>query len=469
MFPLSAKSDVVVTRFSALCLLVCLLGVLAQSLSAVHSSVWVGAPLLLIFVAINMSKTSTVVRVFFAIAVLLMVTAGFTPVDSSHILAGLERMQFLGALLTALGFMRVVASHDSHFARAGHFLSVQPPSRRYLSMYLGGHLFTTLLNMGGLALLVETIVTAMDRRRSSMSEYVFRLRQRRIVSAIMRGFSTIALWTPFGIGLNSMLLVFTDLHWIDIAPFGLLFAAAALLFGWLLDGAERRIWPLVPAPERIPAEPGGRWSTVLVVIHVVALGAGIFVLDTLLPMSFQAVLLFVVPLYALVWICWLYGFSGPVTLSGEFVRRAPSFVTEIGVFSLAGLLGPMLVALIPEASIDPVFSVLGDHPMMLAIGLMWITVLVSVVGIHPIISVIILGELVLRNGGLSDLAAMLALLAGWACAVTVAPFATTAVFIGRLVDQGVWRVTWGWNGYYSLGLMVLFSLMLCGAMALGLL
>lgn len=41
------------------------------------------------------------------------------------------------------------------------------------------------------------------------------------------------------------------------------------------------------------------------------------------------------------------------------------------------------------------------------------------------------------------------------------------MFIGRLVDQGVWRVTWGWNGVYSLGLMLLYSLLLFGGVALG--
>jgi len=457
------------TRFSALCLAVCLLAVLSKSLLSIDSATYIAAPLLLAYIAINLGHTSVVVRVFFAISVLLMVSSAVTRVSADDILAGLDRMLYLGSLLSALGFMRVVAAQDAHFARAGRFLSSQPPARRYVSMYLGGHMFTTLLNMGGLGLLVETVLSAMQRRRASMSEAVFQLRERRIVSAIMRGFGTIAFWTPFGVALNSMLLVFTDLHWADVAPYGLLFALLALALGWAMDGVERRLKPLSPPPRVDPAEPGDQSSTLIVVLHVLALGAAIFILDTLLPVSFQLVLLFAVPIYALLWISALQGRGGVHILTGKFVERAPTFVTEIGVFSLAGLIGPMMVALIPDALLDPVFAALGNHSIALALLLMWTTVAAGVVGIHPIISVIVLGELVVRNGGISELAAILALLAGWASAVTLAPFATTAVFVGRLTGRGVWRVTWGWNGLYSLALLVLFSALLAAGLSFGLL
>jgi len=467
--PVTAAAIAPKARFSALCLAVCLLAVLSRNLLSIDSATYIAAPLLLAYIAINLANTSAVVRVFFAIAVLLMLSSGLTSVTSEDILAGLNRMLYLGSLLSALGFMRVVAAQDAHFARAGRFLSSQPPARRYVSMYLGGHMFTTLLNMGGLGLLVETVVSAMQRRRESMSDAVFQLRERRIVSAIMRGFGTIAFWTPFGVALNSMLLVFTDLHWADVAPYGLLFALLALILGGIMDGVERRLKPLSPPPQIEPSEPGDQRSTLVVVLHVLLLGASIFVLDSLLPISFQLVLLFAVPLYALLWISVLQGAGGVRTLTRQFVDRAPNFVTEIGVFSLAGLIGPMIVALVPDALMDPVFAAIGPHPILLAMLLMWTTVVASVFGIHPIISVIVLGELVVRNGGVSELAAILALLAGWATAVTLAPFATTAVFVGRLTGRGVWRVTWGWNGLYSLALLVLFSVLIGAGLLLGIL
>ncbi len=454
-------------HLSALCLTLCLTGVLATTLSGIEFGTYIAAPVLLIYVGMNLRQTSMVVKVFFGLAVLLIITSGVTPLTSSDILAGLERMVFLGALLTALGFMRVVATHDRHFAQAGRYLAAQPPARRYVSMFFGGHLFTTLLNMGGLGLLVETVNTALEARRDSMSPHVFQLRQRRIVSAIMRGFSTIAFWTPFGIALNSLLLVFSDLHWIEVAPFGLLFVSISLIFGWVLDSLERRLRPLHPRPRVDPPGQHDHWSALLVVLHIVGLGTAILTLDIILPVSFQSVLLFVVPVYVLLWITWLYGRAGPATLRTQFIQRAPGFVTEIGVFSMAGLLGPMVAALIPETAMNSVFSVVGGQPVVLAMALLWTTVLFSVIGVHPIISVIVLGELVVRNGGISELAATLALLSGWAGAVTLAPFATTAVFIGRLVNQGVWRVTWGWNGLYSLGVLLLFSLFLGGGMSIG--
>jgi hypothetical protein len=52
-----------------------------------------------------------------------------------------------------------VAQHDAAFAAAGGFLASQPPSRRYVSLGIGGNLFGVLLNLGGLGLLTEMTLT----------------------------------------------------------------------------------------------------------------------------------------------------------------------------------------------------------------------------------------------------------------------------------------------------------------------
>lgn len=442
---------------SALCLLACLIAVLARGALGIQNGGLVGSAFLACFIGLNLNTCSVVVRIFFLVAVVLGVIAAFVGETFSDIRDGLEQMAFLGSLLTALGLLRVVAARDRNFVDAGKYLSAQPPGRRYVSLNMGGHLFTTLLNMGGLGLLIETIMSGLHRSRNEISEAVYNARERRIVSSIMRGFSTIAFWTPFGVALNTLLLIFSDMHWSEIAPFGIGLAVISLAFGWSLDAIERRVWPLFPRPAiSTPSASNGR-SALIVLVHIVALGSAIVCLDFILPLSFQIVLIMIVPLYGLIWMTARLGHLGPVKLATDFFARAPTFVDEIGVFSLAGLIGPLVIALIPVASLDYVLGIMGSTPVVMALFLTWTTLAVSLIGIHPIISVLVLGELSTGSGVLSDVATSLALLAGWAGAVVLAPMATTAVFVGRLVGKNVLTVTWGWNGIYGVGVTLIYS------------
>jgi phosphotransferase system glucose/maltose/N-acetylglucosamine-specific IIC component len=53
---------------------------------------------------------------------------------------------------------------------------------------------------------------------SGVSAAVHDVRERRIVTAIVRGFATITFWSPFGTALNTLLQILTDLHWADADP-----------------------------------------------------------------------------------------------------------------------------------------------------------------------------------------------------------------------------------------------------------
>lgn len=422
----------------------------------------VSATLILVFIAMNLRRATAIVRSFAAVALLIALWGLFRDsLSPSDLAVAGGRVSFLTSILIALIFLRLVAARDPAFQAAGAFLANQPPSRRYVSLGIGGNLFGVLLNLGGLGLLIEMTLAGQRRLEtvSAVSPAVHDVRERRIVTAIVRGFATIAFWSPFGIALNTLLLIFTDVHWRDAAPWGLGFAALFLIVGGVMDIVERRLFPVFPKPVAVPPAPGDGLGLLAVLGHLVGLALLVIGGDHLLPYSFQEVLVGVVPVYAVIWSMVRHGTRGPARLIGDFTANAPRYVNEIGVFALAGLIGALLVALVPQHALDPVLEAVVDlgGPVALALALAWVTLLAAMLGLHPIISVVILAEFMVRTPLISQQAALLSLLTGWTLTVCLAPLATTATYVSAILDRSPVTVSLRWNGLFGLITLALAS------------
>ncbi|MFZ3582464.1 hypothetical protein ACOI1H_09880 [Loktanella sp. DJP18] len=412
------------------------------------------AALILSFIAVNLRRATRIVQLF-ATASVLIAVAGWVggTIGLAELSVAAGRVSFLTSILVALIFLRLVAQRDPAFAAAGACLANQPPSRRYVSLGVGGNLFGVLLNLGGLGLLIEMTLAGQRRLETThaVSSAVHDIRERRIVTAIVRGFSTIAFWSPFGIALNTLLLILNDLHWADVAPWGIGFSFGFLALGAVMDVIERRIFPVFPRPVVVPPTPGDALGLWAVLAHLIGLATLVVAGDWLLPLRFQDVLVTIVPIYAVVWALFRFGPSGPTRLKGDFIANSTRYVNEVGVFALAGLIGALLVAMVPQQALDPLLLAVIDTggPVALVLALAWATLALAMLGLHPIITVVILAEFMARTSLISDLATLLALLTGWTLTVCVAPLATTATYVGAILNRGPVTVSMIWNGAFG--------------------
>lgn len=468
---IATKKTAPAGRLAVLSALLLATGFAAYLLSILFRAAWaadVSAALILIFILMNLSKASVIVRLFSTIAALIAAfglwSGGLHAADMA-VAAG--RVSFLTSILIALIFLRLVAARDPAFQAAGAFLANQPPSRRYVSLGVGGNLFGVLLNLGGLGLLIEMTLAGQRRLEatSHVSPEVHAIRERRIVTAIVRGFATIAFWSPFGIALNTLLLIFPAVHWRDAAPWGLGFALMFLLIGGIMDIVERRLFPVFPKPMPVPPQKGDGLGLLAVLAHLLGLGVLVVGGDYMLPATFQEVLVLVVPVYALIWALTRMGRRGPGHMTHDFVANAPRYVNEVGVFALAGLIGVLLVALVPQHALDPILTgIVGwGGPVALALALAWATLAAAMLGLHPIISVVILAEFMVRTPLISEKASLLALLSGWTLTVCLAPLATTATYVGAILNRSPVTVSLRWNGLFGAISLLLFS----GVLVLG--
>jgi hypothetical protein len=234
---------------------------------------------------------------------------------------------------------------------------------------------------------------------SGVSTAVHDVRERRVVTAIVRGFATIAFWSPFGNALSTLLLILTDLHWADADPWGVTFFFFFLGIGIAMDVMERWMYPIFPQPVVLPPAPGDAEGLWMVFAHLVGLGLLVVGGDLILPLSFQEVLVTVVPIYALIWALARFGPLSPRRLRDDFIINSARYVKEVGGFALAGLIGALLVAMVPQDARDPVLLAIVDlgGPVALVLALAWATLGLAMVGFHPVIRVMILADFMART------------------------------------------------------------------------
>lgn len=399
------------------------------------------------------------------LCVVLLILALLRGIDLATLSRGLERMAFLAALLALLGSLRVVAGDAPEVLRAGRYLTTRPPGRRYLAMNFGGHVFGVLINLGGIAILLEMTRRSLEETGAHLPARLREWRLRRMTTAVLRGFSLAPLWSPIGLGLNALLLAMPDLRYGDVAPAGLAAAALFLGWGWFLDwaGAPRIPAGLRPGPQTNADDWGG---VLMLVIHVGLLAGMVFGLHAATGLPFQQALLVAVPGYSLIWAAWL-GHGGP---DGAMARarhaaagtvcRFPLAAAEIGVFASAGLLSVLVLELLPVDQVQASVAALISAPWQMIALLNLAMFGLAAMGINPIITASVMGSLVtqLDVPGMSDAAAALSLAGTWGCVMGFTPLITTVVYAGALVGRPPAVVGIRWNGLYCLSSLMLWTI-----------
>ena len=197
-------------------------------------------------------------------ATLVMLIDGWAEV----ILRGLSQAAFLGTLVLVLGLVRDAAVTSPTVTGAGRIIVHQPPGRRYAALALGSHLLTILLNLGALSLLSAVIRGGIGEDGRGRHEATSR--ERRSLSATLRGFGASTVWAPTTIAQALIVTSVPGVLWTDTAAFG--FAAAMLVttVGWLLDSLDgddggRR------DGVRAPLSAGDRRSILLLLVPIVVL------------------------------------------------------------------------------------------------------------------------------------------------------------------------------------------------------
>ncbi|HZV20977.1 MAG TPA: hypothetical protein VE986_05455 [Hyphomicrobiales bacterium] len=388
--------------------------------------------------------------------------AAFQPGAVGIIGAGASRMIYLPAFVALLGLLRAAAAASKAIAVAGHYLVSQPPRTRYIALSFGGHFFGILLNVGGLALLVEMVRDANTLEAAGGDPNIVAWRERRMTVAMLRGFAAMAFWTPLGVSFNLLLVSVPGVNWADAGPIGILCAVAFIGLGWVFDQFQR---PKGLRPRPLKKVPGGAKAMTLVVGHVAMVSLVTWAIEYMLPLSFQTALLLSVPGYAFLWAFFTrLSHSDPAPLKNSaalLVERGiaafPAYANEVAVFAASGFLGAAVVALIPQEALRGFFLSLSLPVGVLAALLCFSVAFLGIIGLNPMIAATIIASAVASAEipGLPKPAIVLAIAAGWACTVVASPMNSALVMTAALVRRQPWTLAAKWNGWFALAALLL--------------
>ncbi|MFB9868024.1 hypothetical protein [Vreelandella sulfidaeris] len=420
------------------------------------------AALLLYLTTLAGQLTRMAKGLLFAAFVLTVLALWRSPTPGQLLFEASGRFAFFATFVVALSMLRLPAYRSRLVRRCGQSMLLQPPSRRYPILSLGSALFGIILNIGVLNLFAAMIEKSNTLSAAQGRAWVQEARQRRMMLALLRGFSLAPLISPMGIGVAVVLSSLPQVTWLGLAPY--ILGAAGLLFlvGWGIDYLTGPHPPANKAKVPPSLRPLAQFSVLL--ISIVAL---VFTIAWLLDLRLPIAALLGAPSAALIWLAWQrrrLGYGGLPAALMTLHRQLPWLLTpsanEIVVLGAAGYLGHVCVGLVDTQQLAPLLSVLDPLGTLNAVFAMLMVVGLAQVGINPIVTVTLLVGLLptLAIEGLTPELIGASLMVGWALALMSSPMTASMLILSRFTGLPATRIGYRWNGRFLIAAIPLLAL-----------
>ena len=423
---------------------------IADHLTGFDPFAYVAASLLLVFVIVEFRAAPRPHQVVGIILIVAGIAAGAS-VDAlgETLFVGFRRsMQFL-VLWAAVLWLRMPPERSPSFDAMRAFVGGQPPGRRYLILALAGNFVGGTLNLAGVSLMSGLLTSTADPAT-----------RRRLTQALMRGFLAASCWSPFYVAVAVILVVIPGVRWIEVAPAGLAMAMGLIGFAWTLDRVTRGAAPPPPAAAA-PRLNGLTWARLAFI--ATTLFASVLGGTEALAVSVPIALGLIGPPFALAWTFAHTGSESFLPLARKMGCRVmeafPTLRGEALIFLSANIFGTGIAAALPPETVGRIIESLAI-PIDLRIILLVLTMTVlGAVGLHPVLMVVVIGNVLPPSVlGLPPMAMALLLLAMWGGSIVVSPFSATTLFLARIVGVSGWTVGWRWNGAYGFSAAFLIAL-----------
>lgn len=441
-----------------LALLLVVLATLAERAFGIDDAQYVAAAAYLAFVLGCLPRLGRREAILLSVAAALTALAILWQDDPlATVLQGLDTATYMATFLLTLGMLRSAAATSPAVLECGVYLTRQPPGRRYAALHVGSHLLGLLLNFGVLNLLGPMIRRGVETGDPALAD----IREQRQISAVLRGFPTILLWSPATI---TQALIISLLPGVDAArllTLGLILTVIMLGAGWLEDRVRWHSFQRARAHISRPPAPPAPWRAFGSMAFICAALAGSVVLVKLaLATAIVPALITAIPCVVLAWIVLQNargGLAGGIAAGAQRLWQIvtvsfPTASPETLTLSSSAFIGVLVAALLPPELVAAAIQPLQDRPMLLLAIIIATVPLASQIAFNPIISVVLLGGALIRVPGLpvEPTILALALASGWMLAVPGSPFSIPCLILGRLLDRPGTQISWHWNGVYTL-------------------
>ncbi|MFT6624955.1 MAG: hypothetical protein ACJAZI_001035 [Cycloclasticus sp.] len=328
--------------------------------------------------------------------------------------------QSMIVMLIGVQFLQLVALPDSDESE-----SLPVGERGFIKSYLGVHLFCSVINLS-----VVLLVADRWAKKGKLSRNQLKL--------LTRGFCSAAHWSPFFAAFAAAMVFTPNATLSLVIPLGLVMAFAAFLLTWIEvkrddDGSLENF---VGYPMHFEA----LWLIVVLVSVV-------FVLHLMLP-SIKVLLL--IALSALsVSLLVLLARKGAVAAALDFEHhlrtKLPNMKSELLLFLIAGVLGAGVASALDGLSIAvPITHFDG----VAALIILFFTLILALVGVHPVISIAVIGHWLADIQPDQTLLAIMFLMS-WAIGASASPVSGVSLALQGRYDVSGWSIS-SWNLGYTI-------------------
>lgn len=395
------------------------------------------------------------------------------PNGGDVLLKALGDGSYIIALFAALSLLRDASESSPLVLQCGQLMVRQPPGRRYQVLSWGTHILSLVLNFGILPLLGGMVMKGNTLAAAGGDVRVAEIRKQRMLTAILRGYAMMTVWSPLSVSFAVTQHAVTGLPWWHLLPLQVVLTVIFMWLGWLMD---RRAFPpsARSALRSMGDEPPPSWSPAirltLLVAVVVAASLALAALQGQRPVigAMQ-----VVPVAAVLWLTVQHlelGLGGAlVTALRRFAVRLsismPGFRNEFVMLGGAMYFGTVLAAFVSPEAVAGLISRLSLPTPLLTVLLAWAMLLLARYGISQIVTVTLLGGALanLSHMGINPLVLASGLMGAWALSACTTPVGAAALTMARIGEVTVQTVSRDWNGKFSFvgaGVLALWMLVL---------
>lgn len=299
--------------------------------------------------------------------------------------------QYLLTLLIGVGFLRLIASPKKEKN------SILPKGKEsFIKTYLGVHLFGSVINLSSLILVADKMYKKAPLTNTQ-------------VVLLTRAFASDAYWSPFFVAFAAAITYAPNLNTSIILLNGIVLAFFAFLITYFevlrnkefkLD--EFRGYPLSFESLYLPLVLS---LLVLITNHfypeikVIVLISTYSILMTLIILPIKK------------------GFKQTFSkLNTHIIDELPKMKTELSLFLVAGMFGILISSILIGLNLDLPFKIFD---WQIASILLLIFIILAFIGIHPIITIAIIGDFL---GGVNHTLLALTFLMAWSTTVSTSPF-----------------------------------------------
>lgn len=452
-----------------------MLGLMASELMALYTKLTYASYIagVLVIIMLLIGFRSLRLREFYllslVIALLLLVIyqKGLTPKALEVIFIGLERASFLASFVLLLGLLREGAITSPAILSCGRYITQQPPRKRFMAVMLGSHFFSTLLNLGAISLLTPIVqrgLRAITKNPDGSLDEIGLVRERRQLTALIRGFSWFLIWSPTSVtqAILPTLLLDIDAFW--MFAYGISIAFMMMAIAWVEDiirwqPLRNRLmkagkYPVL-AKLDLPKKSFANLGTIFLVLSVTAI-----TLALSFNVSMVSGVMLTCPIVLCVWV-YLQPSLNPEHSKLENTKERLSFITycalpasirEAVALGTAGFIGTLAAFLLHKEVFILILQIGTIPNWLLLLEISILVWLLGQIGLSPVTMAVFLGTALASLPELPvDVTFIgLAIACGTALCTLGAPFASGILVLSRASGYKTTVIAWTWNFAYSL-------------------